>query len=424
MINVSRSVVILFMGCLLFKTANAQSTVTIEDCYRLARENYPLIKKQDLIGKSRNYSLQNAARMYLPQLNVTGQASYQSDVVAFPDVFPNLPNVIPALSKDQYRLQADVNQVIYDGGNISNQRALIRANNDVAQQSVEVNLYAIKDRINQVYFSVLLMDEQWKQNELKISNLQNVVEKAEAALTNGAAFRSSVNELKAEVVNAEMVSIELQANRAAYIDMLGTLIGKELEQNATLTTPSLQVVEAGINRPELRLYDLQKHVYDIEDRRLKTDYLPKLSAFFTGAYGRPTLNIISNQFGPWYIFGARLNWNLGSLYTLRNNKLNLDLNRKSMDVDRETFLFNTNLSLKQQESNEDKYRQLLKKDEDAVALRTSVKTSAEAQLQNGVITVHDFIAQVNAENLARQQLILHKIMLIQAQYQQNYTAGN
>jgi outer membrane protein TolC len=426
MIRFKWSVLALLLCGLLPQRAAAQETVSIDDCYRLARENYPLIKKQDLLSRSRTYSLQNAARMYLPQVSVSGQASYQSETVGFPDVFSGLPVQVslPAISKDQYRIQADLSQVIYDGGNISNQRAMIRAGNDVSQQQVEVNLYAIRDRVNQVYFSVLLMDEQLKQNEIKKSNLQNVVTKAEAALANGAAFRSSVNELKAEVVNAEMASIEYRASRKAYLDMLGMLIGRELEDSTRLTMPASAATNKEMNRPELRLYDLQQYMNDVEKRKLRTDYLPKLSAFVTGAYGRPTLNIINNEFGPWYIVGARLNWNLGSLYTVQNSRRNIELNRQGIETDRETFVFNTNLSLTQEAANEGKYKALLQQDQEAVALRESVKKSAEAQLENGVITVHDFIAQVNAENLARQQLILHRILLVQSQYKQHFTAGN
>lgn len=418
---------VLMLACWLpgMRAVAQQTSITIEECYTLARNNFPQIKKFDLIAKSSNYSLENASKLYLPQVSVNGQVSYQSPTVTFPDILPNVPgHVLPQLSKDQYKITADVSQLIYDGGNVSNQKDLIRANTASQQQNVEVALYSIKERVNQIYFAVLLMDQQLHQNEIKKSNLQNSADKAAAAYEYGTAFRSNVDELKAEVINADMASIDFVSTRAAYIKMLGILIGRDLGDSLKLVMPELKLERPGINRPELKLYDLQRNALDVEEQRLKTDHMPRFSAFAQGGYGRPTLNFVDNSFGPWYIVGAKLTWNLGSLYTLKNNRLNLDINRESIETERETFLYNTKMSLQQQDGDLNKYQQLLKKDISAVELRTSVRKSAEAQLSNGVITTHDYIAQVNAEDQARQLLILHQVQLLQAQYKINYTSGN
>ncbi|MEX6688366.1 TolC family protein [Danxiaibacter flavus] len=421
-----RRYVMMLTCCLPGMFARAQSnSITIEECYTLARNNFPQIKKLDLISKSSNYSLENASKLYLPQVSVNGQASYQSPTVTFPDILPGVPgHVLPQLSKDQYKVTADVSQLIYDGGNISNQKELIRANTASQQQSVEVALYSIKERVNQIFFAILLMDQQLRQNEIRKSNLQNSADKAAAAFEYGTAFRSNVDELKAEVISADMTSIDFVSTRTAYVKMLGILIGKELDDSTKLVMPELKTTGPEINRPELKLYDLQRNALDVEERRLKTDHTPKFSAFAQGGYGRPTLNFVDNSFGTWYMVGAKFTWNIGSFYTLKNNKLNLDINRQTIEAERETFLYNTKISLQQQDGEVIKYQQLLKKDIGAVELRTSVRKSAEAQLANGVITTHDYIAQVNAEDQSRQLLILHQVQLLQAQYKINYTSGN
>lgn len=404
--------------------AHAQEKLTLEDCYRLARDNYPAIRKLDLVARSSQYTVENANKGYLPQLAVTGQASYQSQTINFADVLGTPGVVLPSISKDQYKIQAEVDQQLFDGGSIRYQNQVTKANAALQQQNVEVNLYALRDRINNVFFSVLLIDGQLEQNELSKANLQTQARKTAAALANGVAFKSNVDELKAEIVTTDMTSTEYKANRIAYLHMLSLLIGRPVADSAQLAVPDAFAYNGDINRPELKAYDLQKTIYDAQEKQLKADYLPKFTAFFQGAYGRPTLNIIENSFGPWYVTGVKLNWQLGSLYALGNRRKSLNLDRLSVEADRETFLLNTKIDLGQQDDQVKKYQALIQQDGQAIALRQSVSASAAAQLANGVSTTHEYIQQVNAERMARQSLILHQVQLLQAQYNQKFKSGN
>ncbi|HWD87226.1 MAG TPA: TolC family protein [Mucilaginibacter sp.] len=409
--------------CLL--SVSAQEKLTLDECYRLARQNYPAIKKMDLITQTSQFTLENANKGYLPQVSFSGQATYQSQTISFPAALSNIPGAsLPTISKDQYKIQGEVDQQLYDGGAIRDQNQVTKANTELQRQNLEVSLYALKDRVNNIFFSILLTDAQVKQNELNKASLQTQAQKTQAAFNNGTAFQSNVNELQAEVMNTDMATTQYTANRTAYLRMLSLLIGKEVTSPAQLQAPEAITNIGDINRPELKAYELQKAVYDAQQKQLKSDYLPKFSAFFQGAYGRPTLNIIENQFGPWYITGLRLNWSLGSLYTLGNQKKILNLNRESVDADKTTFLLNTKLDVTQQDEQVKMYTDLMRQDEQTIALRESVTKSAAAQLANGVITTHEYIQQVNAENLARQNLILHRIQLLQAQYNLNYKSGN
>jgi outer membrane protein TolC len=418
-----------YLSCLAFiffvLSAQAQEKLTLEQCYRLARENYPAIKKMNLIAQTSQFTLENANKHYLPQVSFSGQASYQSQTISFPAALSNIPGAtFPAISKDQYKIQGEIDQQIYDGGAIGEQNEVTKANAELQRQNLEISLYALKDRVENIFFSILLVDAQLKQNELQKGNLQTQAQKTQAAYNNGVAYQSNVNELQAEVMNTDMATTESTANRTAYLRMLSLLIGKEINSSAQLQIPGAIAYTGEIVRPELKAYDLQKSVYDAQEKQLKSDYLPKFSAFFQGAYGRPTLNIIGNQFGPWYVTGVRLNWSLGGLYTLGNSKKILNLNRQSADADKATFLLNTKLDLAQQDEQVKKYNALIQQDEKTITLRESVTQSATAQLENGVITTHEYIQQVNAENLARQNLILHRIQLLQAQYNLKYKSGN
>jgi outer membrane protein len=408
-------------------TLMAQQPLSLEECQTKARQHYPLIRKLGLIEKTASFTTDNVSKMFLPQLNITGQASYQSQTISFSDALGSLPLPtgisLPSVSKDQYRLQAELTQLLYDGGNAAHQRAIIRANQDVQTQSIEVALFALRDRVNQLFFSILLMDEQLKLNEIRKSDLMGTAGKLEAALRFGTAFRSNLDQVKAELINTDMAAIELRTGRTAYSAVLSALIGQDLPDHVVLTLPVVPIQNQNIARPELKLFELQRLLLTAEERRLKTDVLPKISAFAQGAYGRPTLNIVENKFGPWWILGARMNWNLSSLYTLKNNQQNISINREVVQSDQETFLLNTTLSLLQQNGEMIKYTLLIEEDRKAIDLRASIKKAAQAQLDNGIITTHDYITQLNSEHMARQMLAVHQMQLLQAGFKYNETTG-
>jgi len=396
--------------------------LTLGECYTLARQNYPLIRQRELILKTRDYSIENAAKGWLPQLSFSGQATYQTQTISFPFKVPG--TTLPEFSKDQYRVQAELDQTIYDGGVIRRQKELRQAEEDVQEKSLEVNLYTLNDRINQLFFGILLIDAQLQQNKLQRADLQSGADKTQASVSNGTAFHSSLEEPKAENLRTEERRTGLLATRRAFTKMLSLFIGQPLDENALLVSPPAITPAAEIRRPELTLFDYQKKIFDVQERQLRTNYTPKISAYAQGAYGRPTLNFISNQFGLWAIGGIRVSWSLSGLYTNKNDRRLLDIHRKDLDIQKETFLFNTNLSLTQQNAEAGKYQALIGQDQEIIALRTSVKNAAGAQLENGVITSHDYINHVNAESQARQSLLLHQIQLLQSEYNTQTISGN
>jgi len=401
--------------------AQSVSKITIDQAYQLARVNYPLIRQQDLIKKTAMYTVENAGKGYLPALSFSGQATYQSDVTALPFKAPGI--IIPIYSKDQYKIYGEVDQLIYDGGVIKNQKQMAEANEAIQQQNLNVQLYALNDRINQLFFGAILLDEQIKQNELLKADIQNGIDQVQAQVDAGTAYRSSVDELKARYLQSDQTRVELSATRKAYLEMLGLFINRPVNEKVVLENPSVLQLMDSISRPELLYYDYQKKTYDLQDQLLKAQLRPKFSFFLQGGYARPGLNLLSNDFQWYYIGGARLSWNLGSLYTLKNSRLINGLNRQSLDIQKETFVFNTRISQKQEQNDIDKYVELLKKDDAIIALRESVKKAANAQLANGVLSARDFISDVNAEDQARQSKILHMVELLQTMYNYKILTG-
>ena len=396
------------------------SSLTIEECYKLAQNNFPLVKQMVLIDKTKDYSISNAAKGYLPQFIINGQGTYQSEVTSI-----SIPGISrPALSKDQYKIYGEVNQSMTDFATIKQQKELAKANAETEQQKNEVELYKLKERINQIYFGILLIDAQIVQTYLLKKDIQSGIDKTNAAIANGTALKSNGDNLQAELLKTDQRNIELLANRKGYADMLALFIAKPVTENTKLITPVPLVILSTINRPELKLYETQKRSFDIQDKLITAKNLPKVGVFFQGGYGRPGLNFLTNEFATYYLGGLKLNWNFGGLYTEKNDRSLLKINRQAIDVQKEVFLFNTNLSLTQQSSEVDKFKKLIITDNEIIRLREKVKTTAKSQLENGVITTNDFLAYVNAEDLARQNLLLHQVQLNLAQFNYQNTSGN
>ncbi|MGN6539672.1 MAG: TolC family protein [Ginsengibacter sp.] len=399
---------------------NAQSNfISLDSCYVWTKNNYPLVKQYELIAKSNEYTLENISKGYLPQININGQATYQSDVTQLPKGIPG----VKVLSKDQYKIYAEANQVIFDGGVIREEKKLQEANSIVAAQQLEVELYKLRDRVNQLYFGILLVNEQLKQIALTQNDIQLGLNKINAQIANGTALRSNADVLKAELLKSEQQKTELQANRKAFMDMLGLFIKRDLNENTVFAKPPYIILSNEIRRPELLMYDYQNKIFDAQNNLLTAKNNPKLSFFVQGGYGRPAFNILSNSFDPFYIGGLRLTFPISGFYTIRNERELIRVNRETMDVQRNTFLFNTRLTLKQQTADISKFQNFLKTDDEIISLRTNVKKAALAQLENGVINSSDYLREVNAEDGARQNKILHEIQLLMAEYSERNTTG-
>lgn len=407
-------------------SAQSVTGLSIDSCYAKARRNFPMVKQFGLIEKTKNYSLDNVSKGYLPQVNIGGQATYQSNVTQ-PTLNSNLPGTTPlfeTISKDQYKVYGEVVQPITDLFTLSNQKDLVEKNAEVETQKLEVELYKLRDRIDQVFFGMLLIDQQIAQAELIKKDIQTGIDKTNAAIANGTSLKSNLYLLQAEMLKADQRTTELTAARKSYADVLSLFIAELVTENTVIEKPAMPQFSSVISRPELEMYEIQKQVFDIQGNIVNTRNLPRFSLFVQSGVGRPALNMLSNDFDFYYMGGLRLNWSLSNFYTSRKEKEILGFNQSSMDVQKETFLFNTNLAVKQQFNEVAKIEALIHTDSQIIELRENIKSTAQSQLSNGVISANDYVTFVNAEDQVRQNLLLHQTQLLMVLYNNRTTTGN
>ena len=397
---------------------------TLEECQQAAEKNYPLIRQYDLIEKTTDLTVANIQKGWLPQISASAQATFQSDVMSWPDQMKTMMNQmgidVQGLRKDQYKIGVDVNQTIYDGGVIKNQKEVVRQQGNVQSAQHDVTMYSIRQRVNEMYFGLLLLNDQIQLNQ----DLQNLLianeKKLAAMLKRGTASESDHNNVKAERLNIVQQMTTLLSNKRMLNMMLNAFCGMEIKE---VIKPSLSVTIPDGNyndRPELKLIEAQQKLIDAQEKTLDSYLSPKLSVFASGYYGYPGYNMFEDMMRhKWSLngmIGAKLSWNIGALYTRKNDKEKLRMQRESNLVQRETFLFNNQLEQIQQNEKIAQYRQLMNEDAEIINLRTSVRKAAESKLSHGIIDVNDLIKEINNENAAKKQLSIHEIEMLKEIY--------
>ena len=398
--------------------------ITLEECQRKTRENYPLVRQYGLIEKTKEYNLANASKANLPQFTLSGKATWQSEVTELPVQIPGVD--IKGLSKDQYQVMLELKQNIWDGGEIRSRKEQVKAMSDVDREKLNVDMYALTERVNQVYFGILLLDEQLSQNQLFLEELERTHRQISSYIENGIASQTDLDAVSVEQLNTRQKRIELTTSRQAYLSMLSLLTGEEVPASASLQKP---VAESDIqvmanNRPELLWFDAQNGRLQVQEEALKTGLMPRLGLFVQGAYGNPGLNMLKNEFTPYYVAGVRLSWNFGSLYTLRNDRRVIDTSRRQLDSNRDVFLFNTRLEMTQQDQAIQSLEKQMQDDDEIIRLRTNIRKSAEAKVANGTLTVTEMLRELTNESLARQSKALHEIQRLMGIYQLKYTTND
>ena len=408
----------------------------LEECWRAAESNYPLIRQYGLIEKTTDLTVANIQKGWLTQVSASAQATLQGDVTAFPDGFQKLYQQMginmEGLKKDQYRIGIDVQQTVYDGGNIKSQKDIARRQGDVQQLQNEVNIYNVRKRVNEMYFSLLLIDEQIRLNE----DLQKVLEgnekKLAAMLKGGTAAESDWQNVKAERLNVVQQMTSLKSQRAALARMLSTFCGIDVKSPIKPEIPAypeIMEIPGNLNnlRPELKLIDAQLRLADSQAKALDAALMPRLGVFAQGFYGYPGYNMfedmVSRKFSWNGMIGAKLTWNIGALYTRKNDKAKIQLQRETVDVSREHFLFDNNMEQIQQKENILRYRQIMSDDEEIISLRSSIRKAAESKLSHGIIDVNDLVREINNENTARVQHTIHEIEMLKEIYDLKFTTN-
>lgn len=417
-----RRTLLLIIGILTIGFIDAQ--ISIEQCYLWAKENYPMIKQHELINKTEQFNLSNANKNYLPQLALSAKASYQSTVTKLPITIPGVD--IPSISKDQYGVDISLSQTIWDGGITSSKKEHVKATAEANRKELEANLYQIRDRVNNLFFGILLLDAQLKRNQIYQDELLRDYDRIKVCINQGTANQTDLDIIQVEILNTKQNHTQLTANRRAYIEMLSYFTGQDIDNENEFIKPALpsNTLQKNIVRPELAMYDAKYRELESQKKSITASITPKFELFAQGGYGKPGLNMLENKFKGYYIGGVRMIWNFSSLYTKGNNNKLISIGQENIDLQRETFLFNTAIEVKQEDNTIWKNRELLKNDDEIIRLRNNIKEASEKKLMNGTLSTTDYMHDVAAFNMAQLQKIEHEIELLMSIYKYKFITNN
>ena len=407
--------------------ASVAQAQTLEECQQAAEKNYPVIKQYGLIAQTTELAVKNIQKGWLPQITASAQATYQSDVVSWPEnmqrMYQQMGLDMKGLTKDQYKIGVDLQQIIYDGGAIGSQRSIARQEGKVQEAQTEANLYQVRKRVNEMYFSLLLLDEQIRLNDDVKALLLSSEKKLAAMVKGGTAATSDFDNVKAERLSVAQQNESLKSQRQMLQRMLSVFCGIEVsnpEKPAAVETSA-----SASNRPEIRLFDNQLKLAEVQEKALNTKLRPTLGLYAQGYYGYPGLNMfedmISRKWSLNGIVGIKLSWNVGALYTHKNDKAKLKAQRELIENAREVFLFNNNMEQIQQTENVSRYRTMIQGNDEIIALRTNVRKAAESKLAHGIIDVNSLLREINNENAAKTQQAIHEIDMLKEMYNLKYT---
>ena len=420
----------IFIGALLLIiAASLHAQVTLERCVELARENYPLIQKYDLIAQTREIDLSDINKGWLPQIDVYGQGTVQNVVPSFPDALADMMSRtgvdMSGLGKLQYKVGIDLNQTIWDGGVSKSRREIARADNAASKAALDIQLYAIRERVENLFFGVLLIDEQIKQTQSTQALLQSNLDRLRAMKSNGTAMQSDIDMVEAQYLVISQQLIQAQSNSQSYRRMLGIFTGMDMS-GLQLEKPEAKMPDNQTpNRPEMSMFDAQAMANTARMGNITSSLMPKIGLFAQAYYGYPGFDYFKSMMNRNLSFnvlaGVKVSWNIGSFYTKKNSERRLQLAAETIAADRDVFLFNTSLQTQSQADRISELRDIMNEDSRIVELRSNVRKAAESQLENGVIDATALLTKITDENQARLTSSYQEIQLIQSIYQLKYT---
>lgn len=390
--------------CLFSWTAFGQ--LTLEGCQEKARANYPLIKQYELIDKTREFTISNANKAYLPQLSITAIEGYL--INGFPSFTPGAPS---NEGKFNFIGIAQLNQNIWDGGATRVEKKIAGATAEVDRRELDVMLYSIQDRVNQLFFGVLLIDEQTKQLTILRSNLEKNLVNIKESADNGLAYNSDVDEVKAEILKLDQRGTEFMYTRKAYTRMLALMTAMPVLDGAVLDKPMITLPSdsAAIRRPELSLYDTQSSLVKTRNELNKVGYMPKVGIIGIGVRIEPGINLGPQPLQSLSLAGLSVSWNTAGLYRAKNSRAISSINLERIQRQRETFLLNTHVQVQQVLAEIEKSNELIKKDEEIIRLKEGIRKAYEVKYNNGVCSMNDLIRVINNESEARSIQSMHEI---------------
>lgn len=403
----------------------AHAQTTLDECIGWAYDNYPQIKEMSLIEMTKGIDLKNAAYAWLPHLNISGKATWQSEVVEMPMDIPGMDINIP---HDQYGLTAEFTQQIWDGGTSRSQKELAEAGAEVKKTQLETNLWSIRSRVQNVFLGIILIDKQLELNRLLRESLERSSEEVKSRMEAGVALPSDQDQVSVNILSCLQQRASLDADRKSYVKILGLLTGRDMT-DVELAVPkdAVNYVDDGARdfetRPEMAFYAVQLKQNEFQRRQLNTLISPKLNLSLQGGYGRPGMNMLSGDFSGYFVAGLKLQWNIGALYTRGLDKRKVNADAQKIDLTRKSFILNSSVEAEQKNNAILKARAVLEKDSEIIALRQRIRASGENQYREGTIKMNDYLSMLDEEYKAKANESMHEVQLMMAVYDMKNTIG-
>ena len=419
----------LLLALALLGGVHLSAQVTLEECVKLAQDNYPLIRKHDLLNRTKEVNLSDINKSWLPQINVYGQGTVQNATPSFPEslagIISQTGTSISGLNEWQYKVGADISQNIWDGGSAKTERKIERAEDAKRKAALDVQLYAIRQRVEDLFFGILLIEEQTEQTRNMQTLLQSNLDKLRTMHENGTAMQSDVDMVEAQCLSTSQQLIQAESTAKSYRKVLEIFTGKSLA-NQELVKPDASIPKDLMpNRPELRHFEAQLQANEARNASITASTMPRIGLFAQAYYGYPGFNYFESMMNrdPSFnlLAGVKVSWNIGAFYTKKNNRRKLRLSSDNIAVERDVFLFNTNMQTRSQLDHIDELKAIMKENDRIVELRTNVRKAAESQLDNGVIDATDLLTKLTDERQARLTASYQEIQLLQSIYQLKYT---
>ena len=413
----------------LFVSVQMSAQVTLKECIALAEENYPIISKYDLLEQTKEVNLSNINKGWLPQINVYGQGTVQNDTPSLPESLTNIINQtgtnIVGLNEWQYRIGADISQNIWDGGTSKVHRKIERAEDAERQAAIDVQLYAVRERVEDLYFGILLMDAQIEQVKNMQLLLQSNLDKLRIMQSNGTAMQSDVDMVEAEYLGTVQQLTQAESASQSYRNVLGLFMGKSIVGQKLVKPEAFIPQDMMPSRPEMKYFEKQLQTNEARNASITANMMPKIGLFAQLYYGYTGFDYFENMMNrnPSFniLAGVKLSWNIGALYNKKNDRMKLKLSSDNINVERDIFLFNINLQSRSQLDHIDELKAVIKNNDRIVELRTNVRKAAESQLDNGVIDATTLLTKLTDEKQARLTAAYHEIQLLQSIYELKYT---
>lgn len=403
----------------------AHAQTTLDECIGWAYDNYPQIKEMSLIEMTKGIDLKNAAYVWLPHLNISGKATWQSEVVEMPMDISGMDINIP---HDQYGLTAEFTQQIWDGGTSRRQKELAEAGAEVKKTQLETNLWSIRSRVQNVFLGIILIDKQLELNRLLRESLERSSEEVKSRMEAGVALPSDLDQVSVNILGCLQQRASLDADRKSYVKILGLLTGRDMT-DVKLAVPqdAVNYVDDGARdfetRPEMAFYAAQLKQNEFQRRQLNTLISPKLNLSLQGGYGRPGMNMLSGDFSGYFVAGLKLQWNIGALYTRGLDKRKVNADAQKIDLTRKSFILNSSVEAEQKNNAILKARDVLEKDSEIIGLRQRIRASGENQYREGTIKMNDYLSMLDEEYKAKANESMHEVQLMMAVYDMKNTIG-